>query len=190
MEYHFCQETPDNLQFLFSSRPWKDSIRFPMNFSRTFISLVVIIICGFGIFEFTRPDYPLFTTLTNKEGRTLKAKIVGKEGNSLFIERQADGAKFDIPADSLVLRDRIFSWRLRNSPRPSAGKKKEDRYIQIRRDEIEVLKNQEELFEKELNSGTLDETMIRKRNEDLAKVRKEISSLELSIETYNYQRKK
>lgn len=162
-----------------------------MKFSKTFLSLVVIIVCGFGIFEFTRPEYPIERTLTNTEGRTVNAIIVGRDGEDLFIERLPDKAEFDIPVDSLTVRDKIFAFRLRDSPRPKkAAKKKEDRYIQIRRDEIDSLKKQEELFHKELASGTLDESMVRKRQDDLAKVQKEIRSLELAIETYNYQRKK
>lgn len=65
------------------------------------------------------PTLPVDWTLTDTQGRSIDATIIGRELNSVTIVRRSDGRRFDLPFDRLGQPDRERAARLPLKPAPS-----------------------------------------------------------------------
>lgn len=152
------------------------------------IGAAILVGGAFAAFELTRPGFPVERAIVNQEGKELKAVVLGKWEGYLTVERMADGQRFDLPIKGMSLSDQIYAFRLREEkvPPPPAPKL-EDPYIASRLKAIEDLKERAEIYEVEINSGTLSDLLHQARVEQLAKVKVEIKNLEVAIETYKFR---
>jgi len=162
-----------------------------------FAILCITAIFGAAIYltlDVFRPGYPLARTITNQEGKELEVIILGKTKDDLYVERTSDHESFKIPINTLVVKDRFFSMRLKPHippppPPPEEPPPKEiaDPYIKNRLQVIDELQERKAIIEREINSRTLSELLHQNRIEQQAKVDKEIRALQLAIETYKYR---
>ncbi|MDF1823232.1 MAG: hypothetical protein P1U68_01235 [Verrucomicrobiales bacterium] len=159
--------------------------------------LIAIFITGVGFLmvEYTRPGYPIERTLQNEDGREIKVLILGHEGGTITVDRVPGGERFEIPIETLSLKDRLFCLGLRESEAPPKIEKvekvepKEDNYVVTRRKAIEDLKIKKQVILEEISSKTLNDLLHQSRVEQLGRVQKEIAELELAIKTYKYRMK-
>lgn len=152
--------------------------------------LAVFSAAAYLTFTLSGPDFPVTRTIVNTEGKALDVIILGKLRGHLSLERISDGGRFEVPVDSLVIKDRVYAWRLPELSAPPRAPKEpepETLYIANRRRAIDDLNKKAAIFEAEIRSGTLSELLQRRRTEQLAALRKEIKTLEVAIGTYNYR---
>lgn len=151
--------------------------------------LAVFSAAAYLTFTLSGPDFPVTRTIVNTEGKALDVIILGKLRGHLSLERISDGGRFEVPVDSLVIKDRVYAWRLPelSAPPQAPEPEPETLYIANRRRAIDDLNKKAAIFEAEIRSGTLSELLQRRRTEQLAALRKEIKTLEVAIGTYNYR---
>jgi hypothetical protein len=127
-------------------------------------------------------DLPVHRTITSSDGKSLKVRVVGKQANTLIVERVSDNVRFEIPLERLSEADKRFFNRLRNE----VTSDKSD-YVTKRTALILELRERAELYRKEIASQTLSRNLHEKRILDLASVEKEIRTLEMSIENFKFR---
>ncbi len=137
-------------------------------------------------------DLPVNRILTSTDGKTLEARVIGKTATAVTVERLSDDSRFEIPLDRLSLPDQRFLNRLRKTDAPEAAKvtPKDPGYIANRKAKIDELKERARLYEREIKSKTLSTNLHEKRKEDLSAIKEEIRSLEVAIESYEFNNKK
>lgn len=138
-------------------------------------------------------ELPVNRILTSTDGKTLEVRILGKSADSVTVERLSDDARFEIPLDRLSQADTRFVNRLRKMDAPDAKNPQpapDPGYIANRKAKIDELKERARLYEREIKSKTLSTNLHEKRKEDLVAVKEEIRSLEVAIETYQFNNKK
>jgi hypothetical protein len=59
-------------------------------------------------------------TLTDTQGRSIKATIIGRDSNSITIVRHSDGKRFDLPVDRLSPSDQNRIAKLPQASAPAA----------------------------------------------------------------------
>ena len=155
--------------------------------------IVIFVAAGFLAWTLTKPGLPVNRLLENAEGRQLDVIVQGKSGVTLFVDRVADGERFEIPIQSLGWKDRFFAMRLEEQAPPVKVFKKEeepvDSYLASRMKEIKSLEEKKALFEREISSGTLSDILGRKRQEDVLKIDEEIKKLSVSMDQYRARNK-
>lgn len=146
----------------------------------------------YGYRHLRQPDFPIARTLTSTEGRAIDAVILGKSGGILHIERSADLSRFDLPIERLAAADRAFASRLPElavapPPMPTAP---EDPYIASRLSLIADLERKiKEAEAVVVADATMSGALLRKRQEDIIKMRREIDGMKSQIETRRSQSK-
>ncbi len=155
------------------------------------LPVVILAAGGFLYWTWTQPEIPVTRMLTNAEGKTLEATIVGKTGGILHLDRAGDGMRFELPVDKLSKQDQWFAFRLPEQDPPAAVvKEPEDPYIASRRARIEELKKKQAALAAEIKSGAIDGMLARKRKDDLLAVDAEIKELQAAINIRLAQEKK
>ena len=150
--------------------------------------LLIFLVAGYGYWKRTEPEIPMQRTFVNDEGKSLEATVVGRTGQILHVQRNDDGARFELEFGKLGWKDRLFAERLpEQAPPPIVekdGKETADPYVTSRRTRIEELKRKEAEFTAEIESGALNNLLARKRREDLLSVEKEIIELQGAIDAH------
>ena len=119
------------------------------------------------------------------------ALVQGKLGETLYVDRVADGERFEIQIPTLSLQDRFFAMRLEEGAPPSVVVEKVvDPFIASRTKQIAELKDKEILLKQEIKSGTLSGILAAKRKEDLAATIEDLKKLDLAIQDYKYRNRK
>lgn len=87
-----------------------------------------------------QPTLPARWTLTDVEGRTLQATIIGRNATSITLVREQDGKRFDLPVERLADSDRrrIATLPLRPAPEKSSMESSYYRMRRARLDEIQA----------------------------------------------------
>ncbi len=165
-----------------------------MKSARTWLLLLLLLVVGVGMVWYrTRPEIPVRRTLTNADGRTIDAMIVGKTGATLHLDRRSDGVRFELPESTLGWSDRFFAWRLpEQSPPPPPPPEEEepgDSYIASRSQRIEDLVRKRAEFVAEIESGSLSGILTRKRREDVIAIDREVAELGAAIEAHRTRSK-
>jgi rRNA maturation endonuclease Nob1 len=134
-------------------------------------------------------DLPVHRTITSSDGKSLKVRVVGKQANTLIVERVSDNVRFEIPLERLSEADKRFFNRLRNEVTSDESDyvTKESDYVTKRTALILELRERAELYRKEIASQTLSRNLHEKRILDLESVEKEIRTLEMSIENFKFR---
>ncbi len=157
-----------------------------MKASRPVFLMLLLVAAGGAITWYrTLPTIPVRRTLASAEGKTIDARIVGKTGGVLHLDRVADGMRFELPESKLSWGDRWFAWRLPEQPPPPRPEAEEenpaDSYITTRLLRIEDLRRKRTEFIAEIESGSLSGILTRKRQEDVIGMDREIAELEAAI---------
>lgn len=146
----------------------------------------------YGYRHLRQPEFPIARTLTSSEGRAIDAVILGKSGGILHIERITDRARFDLPIERLAAADRAFASRLPElavAPPPKPPEP-EDPYIASRLSLIADLERKiKEAEAVVVADATMSGALLRKRQEDIIKMRREIDGMKSQIETRRSQSK-
>jgi hypothetical protein len=139
--------------------------------------------------------YPIETTLTDVEGRTLDVMLLGRSETSVSFMRKADwpkGKLYDLEISKLNVKDKM---RMKKFPLKAPKKaaevvakaKKDDaltRYIEFREKEIERQKRT--LADKMLDQDkAVTSTKKNQVNRDIQALEKEIEKLEMEISNAN-----
>jgi hypothetical protein len=154
------------------------------------ITAAILAAGGIAAFQFTRPGFPVARVIVNQDGKELEANILGKWEGYLTVERSINGQRFDLPIQTLSLSDKAYAFRLREekAPLPPPTREKADApYIASRLEAIKELKQREDVYQIEIQSGTLSDLLQNRRAEELQSVQKEIKNLEVAIETYKFR---
>lgn len=156
------------------------------------LSLLILLLAALaaGLFWKFKPEIPFARTLVSNDGTPLSCEVIGKRGNTLTIQKDSNGQRYDIVTSRLSLQDRLLFMIVKDKAAPQPRKKKvSDPYITKREDEIDQLKKKIEILKIQINSKTLDPIVVRTRNEQVRTMEKEIRVLETSIKTYKLQKK-
>lgn len=149
----------------------------------------------YGYRHLRQPDFPIARTLTSTEGRAIEAVILGKSGDTLHIERITDRTRHDLPIQRLAAADRAFASRLPElavapPPNPPKPPEPEDPYIASRLSLIADLERKITEAEAVVAAdATMSSALLRKRQEDIVKMRREIDGMRAQIETRRSQSK-
>jgi hypothetical protein len=156
---------------------------------RIFFFFCLLVIAGsYTWWVQTAPGIPVSRTIMNSEGQSLEVVIVGRTGQSLHFDRISDGGRYELALGKLGWKDRIFAERLPEQAPPPVEVKEEDQsgdpYIASRRQRIGELQQKKTEFIAEIKSGSLNNILARKRQEDLVSLEKEILDLQGAIDAY------
>lgn len=122
------------------------------------------------------PALPLERTITDDQGRSFDATIIGKTESSIVVTRTIDQRNFRIPIPKLAESDRNFVNRLRYSPAPDGvaieGERADTRpingqprYVAFRKEEIKRLYEEADRLRREARETTNAITKRSKRSE-------------------------
>ena len=141
-----------------------------------------------------RPPSPLpvHRTITDSKGRTLDAKIIGKDDESVTFIRESDGKRYTIPISRLVQEDQVFLRRFKNrTPKKEEVEKSEPdpQFVASRKQELEKLRKRVARLKQEANSPALDNMVRRRRARQVHDTLAEIEKIKLSIEDYKWRMK-
>lgn len=164
--------------------------------SFTLLALLSLALAG-GVIVFflsRSVEFPLVRTLVSEDGRRLEGSILGKTSRILTVERLSDGTRFDIPIETLSLKDRILALRLPNVPAPPPPREEappppKDPYVVDRERLIAELTDRVTAYRSEIKSGSLSDILHRNRVRQLAEVESEIVELRNAIEAHRYRTK-
>ena len=153
-----------------------------------FLLLLVVVAGSYAYWVQTAPGIPVSRTIMNSEGQSLEVVIVGRRGQTLHFDRTSDGGRYELAFGKLGWKDRIFAERLPEQAPPPVVVKEEDQpsdpYIASRRQRIGELQQKKTEFIAEIKSGSLNNILARKRQEDLVSLEKEIIDLQGAIDAY------
>ncbi len=158
-----------------------------MKILRFLLLLVLLVIAGaYALWVQTAPGIPVSRTITNSEGQSLEVVIVGRLGQTLHFDRVSDGARYELNFGKLGWKDRLFAERLPEQAPPAVVKEEKpvDPYIASRQKAISDLQRRKAEFIAEIEAGSLNNILARKRREDLVAVEKEILELQGAIDAY------
>jgi hypothetical protein len=156
------------------------------------ILFLLFLLLGGGAFFYlkvTRPILPVQRVIVNSSGKSLDVLVQGKVGNTLYVDRVADGGRFEIQIPTLSLQDRLFAMRLEEGAPPALPKEEKlvDSYIASRTKQITELSKKLVLYQNEVASNTLNSIMDNQRMAQIADLETEIKKLQISIENYKYR---
>jgi hypothetical protein len=159
---------------------------------RNLIVLILLLVGGvFLYFKVTKPILPVPRMIVNSAGKSLEVLVQGKIGDTLYVDRVADGERFEIQIPTLSPGDRFFAMRLDEEPPPVKEVEKEeardDSFVASRTKQIAEMKDKAALIKQELKSGTLSDILAAKRKEDLDVITEDIKKLEIGIQEYKYR---
>lgn len=134
---------------------------------------------------------PLNRTITDLQGRSFDAKIIGKNDESIVVTRESDQKNFRIPIQNLAESDQKFVNRLRNSHVPAEitieGEANDTRpingvprYVAFRQEEIVRLYEEIERLRQEAKE-TSNAITSRSRYSEIERLDKEIAELRADI---------
>lgn len=138
-----------------------------------------------------RLELPVERELTNAEGKSFAATVIGKEDEEVVLVRQADGKRFTISLDMLSEKDREYLDEFRDREAPKEEVKVEDLppFVVRRIEEIKKLRRRIEQMKLELKSGTLNRILANQRRKQIADAEQEIRKLIVSISDYGWKTK-
>lgn len=123
---------------------------------------------------------PVDWTITDVEGRTLDVTVVGREPNSITIERKRDGKRFELPFERLSKSDqeRASKLSLKAAPPEESGALKLRKTNLVELDqEIEATMTELQNATSQIKYRSLNSTLERLRAER-AKLASDIAELE------------
>lgn len=135
---------------------------------------------------------PVDRQLTDDQGRSLDATIVGRTLDTLQVVRKSDGLNAEISIAKLSAEDRKFAEELEVKPAPasfevgltrSSPDNNVDSYVQNRLDEIERLQEENRKLQTEAESTT-NSMLSRSRMSTIRRNEAEIEKLNAAIKTF------
>ncbi len=102
-------------------------------------------------------SYPIDRTLTDTQGRSITATIIGRDSDSITIVRHSDGKRFDLPLDRLSPPDREQIAKLPLAPAPVesiARSGDSSGVLKLRKGALKELDQEIEDLSVELNQAT------------------------------------
>lgn len=135
---------------------------------------------------------PVDRVLTDNQGRSLDATIVGKSADAVQVVRKSDGLNAEIAIANLAENDRAFVEALDAVSPPDgflvgrkkeSGKKEPDPYIKSRLDEIARLEEENSRLQIEADSTT-NSMVSKNRLNTIDKNEEEIEKLRTAIQLY------
>lgn len=140
--------------------------------------------------SFNKVEIPVDRILTDDQGRSLDATIVGKSAEAVQIIRKSDGLNAEIPIAKLAEKDRQFVDGLDMAAPPAdfavgrtreaASKKESNPYVQNRLDEIARLQEENIKLQIEADSST-NSMVVKNRLNTIEKNEQEIEKLRTAI---------
>lgn len=125
---------------------------------------------------------PVERVLLDASGRELPARIIGRAGEQITVERLSDGARFDLSLASLSPGDQAFLRGVADLAAPSAPAvpRVPSPYVQTRLDQIARLKEENERLRTETSATS--NAMVKRRNlERVADNLAEIARMEAQL---------
>lgn len=138
-------------------------------------------------------EYPFSRELTDVQGRTISAEVIGKSLNSVTVILKENNQRFEIPFSKLSPEDREVLKAGKNHAPPQLVAKPPPKldvpYINRREAEIVELEKKQEILEIQITSGTLNEIVRKNQSDQLESIKREIRILQTAIETYKWRNK-
>ena len=126
---------------------------------------------------------PVDRTLTDSQGRSITATIIGRQSDSITIVRHSDGKRFDLPLDRLSPPDREQVAKLPLTPAPAepVGRNPEPGgIVKLRKGALKELDREIEDISTQLNQ-TPSSIKMRSLNSALERLKGERARLEAEI---------
>jgi len=126
---------------------------------------------------------PVDRTLTDTQGRSITATIIGRQSDSITIVRHGDGKRFDLPLDRLSPPDREQVAKLPLTPAPAepVGRNPEPGgIVKLRKGALKELDREIEDISTQLNQ-TPSSMKMRSLNSALERLKGERARLEAEI---------
>lgn len=126
---------------------------------------------------------PVDRTLTDTQGRSITATIIGRQSDSITIVRHSDGKRFDLPLDRLSPPDREQVAKLPLTPAPAepVGRNPEPGgIVKLRKGALKELDREIEDISTQLNQ-TPSSMKMRSLNSALERLKGERARLEAEI---------
>jgi len=135
--------------------------------------------------------YPMETTLTSDEGKTIEVTIIGRSESEVHFVNKANGKHYSLDVNRLSPKDKLKTKKLPlhrpPDPKKMADQKKRseklDRYLKFRRGELERLNRslKEKLIEQE-GFANAPGAKQRQMDRDIKSLENDIEKLESEIE--------